>query len=92
MNLFEKRKIQKLLKDADTVLLVTDKGVGICGFEPDVLTHFGVLVKYLAEQGISKEVLKLNFDAAFMTSEELDELAKSKLDELLNKIKEAMEK
>ncbi len=92
MNFIEKKKIQKLLKDADAVILATDKGVGVCGFEPELVTNFGMIVKYLAENGIPKEVLQLNFDMAFMTSEELDDLAKNKLDELLNKIKKAMEK
>ena len=83
MNLIEKKQINKLLKNANCVLIATDNGTGVIGREPEVLACFTMLVKNLADD-VEKERLQDKFDMAFKTTDELMQI-------LNDKIKEAME-
>lgn len=81
MNLRERKNINKLLKNAKSVLIATENGTGVVGEEPLVLANFTMLVSNLAEQ-VGKERLQDKFDMAFKSTDELMQILENKINEL----------
>lgn len=55
-----RKNIENLLKDAKCMLIATDKGVGMIGKTPDILTCYSVLTRTLSE-----DIDKKNFRRCF---------------------------
>jgi len=82
----EKEKhIEELLQDADSFIIATKKGCLIVGTEPDILTQYTLLTKYLIET-LDEEMIKHAFELALKTEEELEIQAKDCLKEMYEKL------
>lgn len=78
----DKKNIERLLKDAKGILIVTNNGCGIEGRGAHLLSLYTMLTSQLSEN-LSKEQLQHAFDMAFYSNIEL-------LEELKNVVENAM--
>lgn len=81
-------------KDFEAFILVTDKQTAVCGSGAEILSLLAMVVSDLAEDGLpKKEVLKA-VDLAYLSNEELKDMAYEKIKEdkdYLEKLKEVVE-
>jgi CRISPR/Cas system-associated endonuclease Cas3-HD len=86
-----KNKVDKLIKNADTLLIITDKGVGIQGKKGDVIGALGVLLHHMRyEMDVPEDVLKDCLELALKP--ELDNVLEDDLDKCLDEAKALMDK
>ena len=84
---------KNLLKNAETIILVTDNGCEIKGFTPDVLTLYCELTRELKNvKGCNEEWIRANVDMAFMNEEELEKKGKELEKETLNEFEKMIKK
>lgn len=70
----------------DCYLLVTDKGMMVYGNDIELRAMLSHIVNQLKEHGIEEKELKRAFELGLMSNEERDEVAKEKLDNLIEKL------
>lgn len=66
----ERKEIDRLLKNAEYVVLATSNGVGALGIKPRILTGFSKLTGALTE-AFGEEEMREIFELAFKSNEEL---------------------
>ena len=79
------KDIQKILKGAKNILIVTENGCGIEGRGTELLGLYTLLTQQLNEN-IDKPTLEHAFKRAFLSNKELLDDLKDLLDELKNEV------
>ena len=79
------KDIQRLLKGAKNILVVTENGCGIEGRGAELLALYTMLTQQLNEN-IDKPTLEHAFKRAFLSSKELLDDLKDLLDKLKNEV------
>lgn len=79
------KQVQKLLKGAECVLIATDKGTGVVGEAPAVLTMYTMLTKNLAGD-LPKELIEDAFQRGFKDAKELLNDLKDLIDDIYKKM------
>ena len=92
-----KEKINKLLDDANTIIIGTDKGVAAIGSGVSLMNVLSLIIEKLRESGMSTDYLKIVFDVAMgvdtnktknkKVNNEIDKMVK----EILKDIKKDLE-
>lgn len=92
-----KEKINKLLDDANTIIIGTDKGVAAIGSGVSLMSVLSLIIEELRESGMSTDYLKIVFDVAMgvdtnktknkKVNNEIDKMVK----EILTDIKKDLE-
>ena len=92
-----KEKINKLLDDANTIIIGTDKGVAAIGSGVSLMSVLSLIIEKLRESGMSTDYLKIVFDVAMgvdtnktknkKVNNEIDKMVK----EILTDIKKDLE-
>lgn len=88
MNKEEIKKELEQIIDDDTIICISEKGFGIHGATPDLLTLYTLLTKEMLNlKGNDKEILQHAFEMAFMSNDELLELFKKEMLEFVENLK-----
>lgn len=83
--------IQKLLKDSEAHMLITDNGVSVHGTKLTILTLISMLSENLKKNGFGEEELKRAFELGFKTQDELENLSdklNKEIDDEIDKLNE----
>ena len=81
------KEIEDIVKDAETIICITNKGIYINGDSPEILTLYTRLTKEMLNvKGTNKDILKNAFDMAFMNKNELIDLLKSQVSTFIDDI------
>lgn len=72
--------------DIDCYLLCTDSGIMVCGNDVEIRAMFSQIVSQLKEHGIKESELQRAFELGVMSNEEREEVAKEKLNSLIEKL------
>ena len=83
------KDVEKLLKDAKTLIMATDNGSCIVGNLPKVMTAYTMLTRALIEQ-CGKESVEHAHKLACLSPDELVEEVKDKISDLLKKIESGL--
>lgn len=67
-------------------LLVTDRGIMVCGNDVEIRAMFSQIVSQLKEHGIDEAELQRAFELGLMSNEEREEVAKEKIQSLIEKM------
>ena len=70
----------------DCYLLCTDRGIMVCGNDVEIRAMFSQIVSQLKEHGIDEDELKRAFELGLMSNEERQEVAKEKIESLIEKL------
>lgn len=85
-----KNKVEKLIDDAKTLIIVTDNGIGLQGRKIDVIGAFSLLVHHLIyEMGVSEDVLRECVEVGIKTEPLKDK--EDELDTCLEEMKDLVE-
>lgn len=90
MNQENTKKVEFLIKNTKTILVVTDRGIGIAGTDADILVNFIKLVDNLKET-VNEEALKEAFRIAILSDKELEKQVKVSKENLKKEIKDFIE-
>ena len=86
-----KNKVEKLIDGTKTLIIVTDRGIGLQGKKGDVMGAFGVLVHHLVhEMDINEELLRECVEVGIKA--EPSENKEDELDTCLEEMKGLVEK
>lgn len=72
--------------DLDCYLLVTDRGIMVCGNDIEIRAMFSQIVSQLKEHGLEAKELQRAFELGLMSNEEREEAAKEKIESLIEKL------
>ena len=72
--------------DIECYLLVTDRGIMMCGNDVEARAMLSQIVSQLKEHGLEENELKRAFELGLMTSDEREAVAKEKISSLIEKI------
>ena len=67
-------------------LLVTDKGMMVCGNDVEIRAMFSQIVHQLKEHGIGEKELSEAFDLGLMSEDEREEAAKEQIHNLIERL------
>lgn len=82
-----KKELEEIIDD-ETIICISEKGFGIHGATPDLLTLYTLLTKEMIKlKGNTKEILQHAFEMAFMSNDELLELFKKEMLEFVENLK-----
>lgn len=87
------KKIEKITKGAEAIILATDKGIMLEGTTAELMNIYVHITKELLTcKGVTKEKLDEVYNLAFMNNEELVKRVEKELNDLLEKLKKLGEK
>lgn len=87
------KKIEKITKGAEAIILATDKGIMSEGTTAELMNIYVHITKELLTcKGVTKEKLDEVYNLAFMNNEELVKRVEKELNDLLEKLKKLGEK
>lgn len=87
------KKIEKITKGAEAIILATDKGIMLEGTTAELMNIYMHITKELLTcKGVTKEKLDEVYNLAFMNNEELVKRVEKELNDLLEKLKKLGEK
>lgn len=75
----------------DCYLLVTDRGIMMCGNDVEARAMLSQIVNQLKEHGIEEKELKEAFEIGLMSNRERENIMKNKIKELIDNIFEGGE-
>lgn len=70
----------------DCYLLCTDRGIMVCGNDVEIRAMFSQIVSQLKDHGMEDEELQRAFELGLMSNEEREEVAKEKINSLIEKL------